>query len=99
MICFENTRTSRFSSTARIWRMTANTPSLEEDEEGQNGLEPISSENIISGGRRTRGKNIDFQEAAEKTKDDEMDDDDDDEDFAPQDNNNNDNNDDDQMRD
>lgn len=98
MICFENIRTPRFNSTARIWWTAANTPSLE-DEEGQNGLEPISSENIISGGRRTRGKNIDFQEAAEKTKDDEMDDDDDDEDFAPQDNDNNENNDDDQMRD
>ena len=68
-----------------------------EEDEGQGNLEPISSENIIQGGRRTRGKNIDFQEAAEKTKNDEMDDDDDDEDFAPQDNDNE--NDDDQMRD
>lgn len=74
--------------------------SLDEDGEGQGGLEPISSENIISGGRRTRGKNIDFQEAAEKTKNDEMDDDDEDEDFAPNDNGNNENDDDDdQMRD
>lgn len=79
--------------------------SIDEEEDGQSGLEPISSENIISGGRRTRGKNIDFQQAAEKTKD-EMDDDEDDEDedFAPtndenNDGNNNNANEDDEMRD
>jgi len=68
-----------------------------DEDEGQGNLEPISSDNIIQGGRRTRGKNIDFQEAAEKTKNEEVDDDDDDEDFAPQDNDEE--NDDDQMRD
>ena len=50
-------------------------------------MEPISSDNIITGGR-TRGKTIDFAEAAEKAKNegDEMDDDEDDEDFnAPDD--------------
>lgn len=57
-------------------------PLLEDDEDDHDNLEPISQENIISGGRRTRGKTIDFQEAAEKLKD-EMDDDDDDEDFEP----------------
>lgn len=78
---------------------------IDEEEDGQSGLEPISSENIISGGRRTRGKNIDFQKAAEKTKDDEMDDDEDDEDedFAPANDDgnegNNNNNEDDEMRD
>lgn len=74
--------------------------SLDEDEDGQGGLEPISSENILSGGRRTRGKNIDFQRAADETKNDGMDDEDEDEDFAPNDNGNNANDDDDdQMRD
>ncbi|PWY78421.1 hypothetical protein BO94DRAFT_176891 [Aspergillus sclerotioniger CBS 115572] len=52
---------------------------LDEDEDNDN-LEPISADNIISGGRRTRGKNIDFQEAAEKLKADEMDDEDDEDD-------------------
>ncbi|KAE8350754.1 histone chaperone domain CHZ-domain-containing protein [Aspergillus coremiiformis] len=55
----------------------------EEDEDDGDSLEPISADNIIRGGRRTRGKTIDFQEAAEKLKDDEGDDDEDDEDFAP----------------
>ncbi|KAF5863132.1 Histone H2A.Z-specific chaperone [Aspergillus alliaceus] len=58
----------------------------EEDEEDGDNLEPISADNIIDGGRRTRGKSIDFQKAAEKLKDDEGDDDEDDEDFAPDDN-------------
>ena len=72
---------------------------LDEDEDGQGGLEPISSENILSSGRRTRGKNIDFQKEAEKSNDMDDDDEDEDEDFAPNDNRNNDNDDDDQMRD
>ncbi|KAL2845464.1 histone chaperone domain CHZ-domain-containing protein [Aspergillus pseudoustus] len=59
----------------------------DDDDEGDT-LEPISTDNIIDGGRRTRGKNIDFQEAAERIREDEMDeDDDDDEDFEPTDNN------------
>ncbi|EAW07996.1 histone H2A.Z-specific chaperone CHZ1 [Aspergillus clavatus NRRL 1] len=57
----------------------------EDDEDDHDNLEPISQSNIIAGGRRTRGKTIDFQEAAEKLKD-EMDEDDDDEDFEPNDN-------------
>lgn len=52
----------------------------EDDDEDNDNLEPISADNIISGGRRTRGKNIDFQEAAEKLKADEMDDEDDEDD-------------------
>ena len=56
----------------------------EEDDDEHDNLEPISTDNIITSGRRTRGKTIDFAEAAEKAKSegDEMDDDDDDEDFA-----------------
>lgn len=58
---------------------------LDEDEEEGDNLEPISTDNIINSGRRTRGKRIDFAQAAEKAKaegDDPMDDeDDDDEDF------------------
>ncbi|OJJ73017.1 hypothetical protein ASPBRDRAFT_54784 [Aspergillus brasiliensis CBS 101740] len=51
-----------------------------EEMEDNDSLEPISADNIISGGRRTRGKNIDFQAAAEKLKEDDMDEDDDDDD-------------------
>ncbi|KAF7595154.1 Histone H2A.Z-specific chaperone [Aspergillus hancockii] len=60
----------------------------DDDEDDGDNLEPISADNIISGGRRTRGKTIDFQEAAEKLKD-EGDDDEDDEDFAPEGNDDN----------
>ena len=54
----------------------------EDDEEDDANLEPISADNIIEGGRRTRGKQIDFAEAAEKSKDagDEVDEDEDDDD-------------------
>lgn len=46
-------------------------------------MEEIDTNNIISGGRRTRGKQIDFAKAAENSKDELLDDeDDDDEDFA-----------------
>ncbi|KAL4898407.1 histone chaperone domain CHZ-domain-containing protein [Aspergillus ambiguus] len=56
----------------------------DDDDTGDN-LEPISADNIITGGRRTRGKTIDFQEAAEKIQGDDDDDDDDDEEFQPND--------------
>ncbi|PYH77133.1 hypothetical protein BO82DRAFT_345597 [Aspergillus uvarum CBS 121591] len=59
------------------------TSSADNDEDGDN-LEPISEDNIISGGRRTRGKIVDYQAAAEKLKADNMMDDeeeDDDEDY------------------
>ncbi|TPR08372.1 adenylate kinase family protein [Aspergillus niger] len=39
----------------------------DDDDEDNDTLEPISSDNIISGGRRTRGKTIDFQAAAENS--------------------------------
>ncbi|PYI04255.1 hypothetical protein BO78DRAFT_388704 [Aspergillus sclerotiicarbonarius CBS 121057] len=55
-------------------------PRVADEDEDNDSLEPISADNIISGGRRTRGKNIDFQQAAEKLKADEMDDDDDEDD-------------------
>ncbi|KAL4928253.1 histone H2A.Z-specific chaperone CHZ1 [Aspergillus undulatus] len=58
-------------------------PEDDDDEENDN-LEPVSTDNIISGGRRTRGRNIDYQEAAEKIGQDEMDEDDeDDEEYEP----------------
>ncbi|KAL4868222.1 histone chaperone domain CHZ-domain-containing protein [Aspergillus spectabilis] len=62
----------------------AEEPMAEDDDDEGDNLEPISADNIITGGR-TRGKNIDFQEAAERIKEDEMEDDedDDDEDFEP----------------
>ena len=61
----------------------------EEDDDDEDKLEPISADNIIRGERRTRGKIIDFQKAAEKLKVDEGDDDEDDEDFTLEDNDNN----------
>ncbi|RAH44235.1 histone H2A.Z-specific chaperone CHZ1 [Aspergillus brunneoviolaceus CBS 621.78] len=57
--------------------------SADNDDDGDN-LEPISEDNIISGGRRTRGKIVDYQAAAEKLKADNMmddDEEDDDEDY------------------
>lgn len=70
-----------------------------EDDDNDGNLDPIDQSNILQGGRRTRGKVIDYSEAAEKSKEagDEMDDSDDDEDYQGAEDNNND--DDDQMRD
>ena len=48
-------------------------------------MEEISTDNIISDGRRTRGKTIDFAEAAAKAGDELDDDEDDDEDFVAKD--------------
>ncbi len=47
-------------------------------------MEVIDPENIISNGRRTRGKMIDFAKAAENAGDDLDDDEEDDEDFELQ---------------
>ncbi|KAL4941015.1 histone chaperone domain CHZ-domain-containing protein [Aspergillus oleicola] len=60
-------------------------PNPEDDDDDENdNLEPVSTENIISGARRTRGKNIDYQQAAERIDQDEMDEDeDDDEEYEP----------------
>ena len=41
-------------------------------------MEEIDLDNIIEGGRRTRGKNIDFAKAAEELPEDEDEEDDDD---------------------
>lgn len=48
------------------------------EEEDEDNMEEIDTDNIISDGRRTRGKSIDFAKAAEEAGD-ELDDDDDDE--------------------
>ncbi|OJJ56327.1 hypothetical protein ASPSYDRAFT_33432 [Aspergillus sydowii CBS 593.65] len=63
----------------------AEEPMAEDDDDDDNdNLEPVSADNIISGGRRTRGKTIDYQEAAGKINQDEMDEDeDDDEEYEP----------------
>ncbi|KAF6232207.1 hypothetical protein HO173_009590 [Letharia columbiana] len=53
-------------------------PKEEPEEEDEDNMEEIDTDNIISGGRRTRGKSIDFAKAAEEAGD-ELDDDDDDE--------------------
>ena len=60
----------------------------EDEENGGDNLEPISADNIISDGRRTRGKTIDFAEAAAKAQeagDDDEEDDDDDEEYVARD--------------
>lgn len=49
------------------------------EEEDEDNMEEIDTDNIITDGRRTRGKAIDFAKAAENAGD-ELDDDDDDED-------------------
>ncbi|EEH43296.2 uncharacterized protein PADG_08116 [Paracoccidioides brasiliensis Pb18] len=75
----------------------------EEEDDVQNDLEPISTSNIISGGRRTRGKTIDFAEAARKAHEAgvqiDEDDDDDDDDFEAKDDETNGNDADDLMKD
>ncbi|GAO17686.1 hypothetical protein UVI_02058410 [Ustilaginoidea virens] len=53
----------------------------DEDDEDDDGLEEIDLDNIVDGGRRTRGTTIDFAKAAESLPADE--DDEDDEDFEP----------------
>lgn len=67
--------------------------SADDDDEGQHG-DPIDQSNIIQGGRRTRGKVIDYSKVAA---DDMEDDDEDDEEYESREDKNQD--DDDQMRD
>ena len=55
-----------------------------DEEEDEDNMEEISTENIISSGRRTRGKEVDFAKAAQEQPEDE-DDEDDDEDFEAED--------------
>ncbi|OJJ06386.1 hypothetical protein ASPVEDRAFT_321879 [Aspergillus versicolor CBS 583.65] len=70
------------SSRTRMRRLTMTT--IDDDDDDNDNLEPVSADNILSGGRRTRGKTIDYQEAAERINQDEMDeDDDDDEEYEP----------------
>ena len=57
----------------------ANAGVIAAEEDDQDTMEEIDTDNIISDGRRTRGKAIDFAKAAEDAGD-ELDDDDDDED-------------------
>ena len=47
------------------------------DDEDDDDLAEIDTSNIISGGRRTRGKQIDFTNAVQDVMDDEEDDDED----------------------
>lgn len=52
---------------------------LEDNDEGEDdGMAEIDTDNIISDGRRTRGKAIDFAKAAEGLDDEDEEDDDDD---------------------
>jgi hypothetical protein len=48
------------------------------DEPDDDNMEEIDTSNILSDGRRTRGRQIDFAKAAEELPEDEEDDDDDD---------------------
>lgn len=50
----------------------------EDEEDEEDNMEEIDTDNIISGGRRTRGKFIDFAKAAENELDDDDDEEDDD---------------------
>lgn len=54
-----------------------------EAEEAEDNLEEIDLNNIVEGGRRTRGRVIDWAKAAEENPADD-DDDDDEEDFEPE---------------
>ena len=53
----------------------------EEEEEDDDNMEEITSENILASGRRTRGKEINFAQAAKDQPADEEDDEEEDEDF------------------
>lgn len=53
----------------------------EPEEKDEDNMEEIDTDNIISDGRRTRGKAIDFAKAAENAGDELDDDDDEDDDF------------------
>ncbi|KAL7950982.1 hypothetical protein V8C42DRAFT_308139 [Trichoderma barbatum] len=59
----------------------------DDDEEAaepdEDGLEEIDLNNIVEGGRRTRGAQIDYARAAEQTPMEDDDEDEDDEDFHP----------------
>lgn len=46
--------------------------------EDEDTMEEINTDNIIQDGRRTRGKNIDFQKAAQELEDDDEEEEDDD---------------------
>jgi TATA-binding protein-associated factor Taf7 len=53
-------------------------------EEADDGMEEIDLNNIVEGGRRTRGQVIDFAKAAQENPvDDDDDDEEDDDDFTP----------------
>ena len=59
------------------WRLELTANLTDDDEEDE--LQEIDLDNIVQGGRRTRGKVIDFAKAAEENKE-ELDDDDEDDD-------------------
>jgi hypothetical protein len=52
-----------------------------EDEADEDNMEEIDPSNIISSGRRTRGRQIDFAKAAQELSEVDDEDDDDDDDF------------------
>jgi Histone chaperone domain CHZ len=51
------------------------------DEPDDDNMEEIDTSNILSDGRRTRGRQIDFAKAAEELPEEEEEEDDDDDDF------------------
>lgn len=66
----------------------ANSLIADEDEDMDNHLEPIDQSNIIQGGRRTRGKVINYADVAEQNKGEMDDDEDDDEEYQAADDDN-----------
>ena len=71
-------RLVRFKSIVSCKRTTDSYLGDDED-----GMEEIDLDNIVEGGRRTRGAKIDFAKAAEENPVDDDDEDEDDEDFQP----------------
>ena len=66
-------------TTSSYIKRLADTGMRAAEEEDEDNMEEIDTDNIINDGRRTRGKSIDFAKAAEEAGD-ELDDDDDEED-------------------
>ncbi|KAH9908079.1 hypothetical protein F4778DRAFT_461274 [Xylariomycetidae sp. FL2044] len=54
------------------------------DEDAEDGMDEIDLNNIVEGGRRTRGRVIDWAKAAEENPAEDDDDDEDEDDFEPE---------------
>ena len=63
--------------------LTNVTADNDDDEDDEDGLDEIDLNNIVDGGRRTRGRVIDFAKAAEENPADDDDDEDEEDDYQP----------------